>query len=310
MAIVSLQKGKQQPDAEATGQRVTAEEIWILQLDSHTLPIEVVLLINNLSSNNSYNFPVVGNGHSSYSSLISVGFSPKQKDSSYTYYEISVSFDNDRGTVDSSVAPQDEQPSYAFDFVDNVLVIERDTETDEVIANTAGTPIIVTENVPFLRCTIVRNESDYDHKKAKEYIGTINSTGARILGKQFDKETCKLDRWSGVTAYDNEGELYWRITYEILIKDDGFARELIMKGYLAKTDNGDLKPAASSKGWSAGQELKLNEQGKFYALSDQSDPTKFTTKTFNTLRKTSWPSRLGLGSSPASSIDVTTLGLT
>ena len=42
------------------------------------------------------------------------------------------------------------------------------------IANTNGRPIVVTETRTLLRFTMVRNESDYDPKRARKFMDTIN----------------------------------------------------------------------------------------------------------------------------------------
>lgn len=304
MSVVSLTRDKNQPPCNFTGSTKEASENWTLKVSENLVPIQAQLLIESISRdvNNSYGFSVIGKGHPYDSSLIAVGYNTAQREpTSFTIYDITISFTNSRSSINSSVSPLDAAPNISYDMVDNVVVVEFDQENpnaNKPIQNSAGTPIILTENEPMIRCTIVRQENNYSARRALSYAGTVNSGSVRIVGETFAAGTAKLERWTGSNQYDANGRLYWSVTYQILFRDEGFVRKVIDKGLL----DINKRPPVSSKGFKANTEYKLNGAGSFMSNEDQADPTKSAVLEFNTLRVSNWGPPTRLGSNPTSDI--------
>lgn len=308
MAITSLYLAESQPAPSITAQIISLTESWILITDTFTTPAGVVSLL--LANDGKFGFPRIGDVNSALPSVVATKYTPKLASTSYTQYVVSVDFSNSSSNIQNSLDPKQVEPSYVFDWVDSIQVIDTDTDDARPIINSAGTPVILTENRPSLKLTIVRNESDFDHKLASQHIGRVNSSKATILGKSFDKRTMKLDRWSGAAQYDVEGELYWKVTYEILIRDPkilslrdgqalGFRREFLNVGTVNVQGN---KPA----GLEPSKEYKLDITGNFFTIAEQIQKEKTSYEVYSTLYESNWTTQIGFKSRPSTEI----LGLT
>jgi hypothetical protein len=308
MATISeFYRANEQGDVQITGTTTSAIENWFIKFpeSDKMTSIKLGVVLKGLSKDNAYGFTVIGQTHPDDSSLVAVGYSPQSVvDESHSVYKITVNFSNDRGTVNNSTDPLEAQPNISYDLVDNIVVVETEqsgANEGNAIQNSAGKPIVLTEDEPFLRCTIVRNEDDYKAKTAKGHFGRVNTGSVTIVGETFAAGTCMLNRWTGSNQYDNNGNLYWSVTYEIIIRDEGFIRNVVDKGLVDK--NG--KSAPVSAGFINGEEYKLDGNGSFLSKEEQSDPTSVSILPFNTKKTSNWGKPTRLGASPSDQIILT-----
>ena len=150
---------------------------------------------------------------------------------------------------------------------------------------------------------MVRNENDFDPKRARRFMGTLNDGSVKLAGKTFPSGSCKLELWAGVSNYDSNGGLYWAVTYQVLIDEDGgFARSFINRDVVDAKGKG---ASATVKGLLSNTEYKLDASGEFLSKADQQDPTKFhEVGPFSTLKESSWGRATRLGSSPSGDLNI------
>jgi len=312
MAITKLYRKDTQPPVTRNEASTQANEEWFLVADEALIPIEVDVLVASLSSNNEFNFLIVGQTHPANPSLVVtqavVGMAA---DKTFTKYTITTTLTNNKASIDSSVKPSRAQDSYNFGRADYEDIVTTTTYASRAktglkaaagtsIENTNGRGIIVSESKNLIRAVIIRNEDDYDLGIAAEHKGKINEGRVTIVGSTFQAGQCKLVEWAGQDAYDSEGKLYWRVTYEILISDDPafFERSFVMRG----TVDANGKPADIAAGYISDTDYKLDADGFFLSLADQKDPTKFISKSFATIEQSKWGPAIQLSDSPNENI--------
>jgi hypothetical protein len=109
-----------------------------------------------------------------------------------------------------------------------------------------------------------------------------------------------LQRWSGTNQYDADGNLYWQVTYEILINDGALSKSFLQKG---RVDKNGLAPAFAG-GTISSEEYKLDADGIFLDKDDQTNPEVINiTDEFLTIQVSDWGPAVRLQDSPASSIN-------
>lgn len=317
MAIIKLYRAKEQPAAKTSATSTDATESWVLHTDEPTRPVAVNFLLKNLESDNEYGFLIIGQIHPDDPSLTITGVAvTRTVDDTYSKYIVTTTMTNNNATINSRVTPSKAQDSWNFsnEAVDVQVTVTAGASkatgvditaaADEAIENTNGRGIIVFEKKYITRVVITRNESDYNLKTAAGHVGKVNSSSVRINGSSFPAGTCKLVKWAGADAYDSDGKLYWRVTYEILVTDDPafFERIFVMRGVVDATG----KPADIGAGYISDTEYKLDSSGSFLSLADQKDPKKFTSKSFVTIESSGWGPAVRLGSTPNSNLTTLT----
>lgn len=311
--IIGLERYKEQPGVSYTEASTTGSERWILTLDSNAKScIEVQKLVKSITQSNEFDFIIVGETHPDDASLTVTNFQITQINAdNFILYYVDSTLTNDTNSINSSVKPSKAQDSYNFSQVEYetvVSVTQADSLTGDekskigmAIQNSNGVAIIVTESKSIIRALITRSESDYDLDKAAAHVGRVNAGTVELVGSSFKKGQCKLVQWAGSDAYDSDGKLYWRVTYEILISDDNtfFEKEFIMQGVIDAA--GDPFPAAI--GVTSGESYKLDKDGFFFpTLAEQEDPTVFFARSFATLETSSWGPALRLSARPNDNI--------
>ena len=302
MAIVSLKIAGPQPASSTTGRTTNVVEDWVCILDGQSTPAGVLALLRNGVSQ--YNFPSITEGtqNAADETVKAVNLSVSRIDNTgdQSKFKATVTYTNNATTLEDSNDPLEAQPQISADYVDRIVIVEQDTVSGEQITNSAKTQIIVEENDPIQKVTITRNEDDYRLSDAKSHAGKLNEQAVTILGETFPALHCLLQRWSGTNEYDAEGNLYWSVTYEILISDTILTKSFIQKGSVDL--NG--KAAASSAGLLTNKEYKLGADGFFLERDEQEDPDIFfTTDDFTTIRVSDWGRAVRLQGSPADSIN-------
>lgn len=317
MKISKLYRAKEQPSAKTTSTTTTATENWILHTDEAAIPVQVNALVKALDEDNDFGFLISGQIHPDDASLTILGFTVSRAiDDTYSKYIVTTNMTNNNATINSNVTPSKAQDSWNFsnEQVDVQVTVTAGTSKntgnglkalkDEAIENTNGRGIIVFEKKYITRVVITRNENDYNLKIAAGHVGKVNSGSVGINGSTFSAGTCKLVKWAGADAYDSNGRLYWRVTYEILVTDDPafFERVFIMRGVVDASG----KPALIALGYISDTEYKLDENGDFLNIKDQSDPKKFTSKSFVTIESSGWGPAVRLQKSPNRNITTLT----
>lgn len=309
--IIALYRHKGQPQASSNNAVTSGSESWSITLDSNAEScIEVQKLVKSITSNNEFDFIVIGETHPKDESLTITHYQISQDDEdNFIKFTVNTTLTNNKGSIDDAVSPSQAQDTYSFSQVEYETVVTvtqsksnagNGAAKGAAIENTNGVGIIVTESKSILRALITRSEDDYDLDQAAAHIGRVNAGSVSLVGSSFGKGQCKLVQWAGSDAYDSDGKLYWRVTYEILISDDDtfFDKEFIMRGVIDK--NGKTFPGAI--GLSSDTSYKLQADGTFFSKADQVDPTKFFAKSFATLQSSSWGPSLRLSARPNSSI--------
>ena len=309
MAIILLERASIQPSTSTNGAITTAGEFWVLHFDEFTTPIQANVQVRALESGNEFDFLVVGDLHPDDNTLLITNFTIDRKvEATYTKYEVTTQMTTNSSAANASVKPSRAQDTYSFSHADYEIITSKttydsktgDTEAGEAIENTNGVGIINTETASVIRAVITRNEDDYDLKLASEHVGKINKGTVKLVGASFPAGHCRLIEWAGADAYDSEGSLYWRVTYEVIISDDPafFEKEYIMRG----TTNKRGETAPTVPGLIADTEYKLTADGEFFSKADQADPKKFFSKSFATLEESNWGPPVRLGTSPNANI--------
>lgn len=310
MSIIKLYRAEKQPTVTTNEASTQATESWHLVTDSFALPIQVDVLVKSLSSNNEFDFPIIGQTHPDNNSLVVTQVVVSRTDKTYTKHMLTTTLTNNKATIDGSVKPARAQDSYNFshaiyeDIVSNATYTSKAkvantlglANAGDAIENNNGVGIIVTEEKSIVRCVIVRNEDDYDLKTASEHVGKVNGDKLTLVGSTFKAGQCKLVEWAGQDAYDSDGVLYWRVTYEILVTDDPafFEKKFIMRG----TTNAQGETAPTVPGLISDTEYKLDAVGGFFLKDEQSDPKKFFAISFPTLEISNWGKAVQLSDSP------------
>jgi len=314
MAISALYRAKEQSPVKTSRSSNTASENWVLHTDSPSIPVQVNAFMKELDDDNPYGFLVVGQVHPDDESFVVTGFTVSRAvDDTYTKYIVITTMTNNQSVINDNVQPSRAQDSWNFSNaeVDSQVTrtvgaskVSNGAGNDEAIENTNGRGIIVFEPKTITRVVITRNEDDYNLKTAAKHVGKVNSSSVGINGSTFKAGSCKLLKWAGADAYDSAGQLYWRVTYEILVTDDEtfFEREFIMRGVVDK----DGKPADIAAGYISDTEYKLDESGYFMSLADQGNPKKFTSRSFVTVESSNWGSAVRLQASPNPNITTLT----
>ena len=275
--MATIEKLKAADKLTESGNVLTCTSPYLLVMNTASDVVEAYLALTSAGA------PALGAEHPSLSSLIvidrAVDHFKNQKDK----FTVIVSYSNQRTDIDeqSQENPLDLPASISMDQVDRQVPVEFDVETGLKIRNSAKRPFgAITENKPLTRITIQRNERNYNNTTANTMRNTINSSSFRIDGYTYDTGTVKLEKYFGDKQFDNEGNSYYRITYQMLVdEENGFVRKLI--------DRGDK----DINGASAGKNVPIDSQGAAFLsagefiLDPDAEPEIIDA---NTLRKASF----------------------
>lgn len=307
MAIVSLKISGPQPASSTTGRTTTVMEDWTCILSGQSTPAGVLALLRG--GQPSFSFPSITEGTQNTADptvkAVNLSVSRINNTGDQSIFKATVTYTNNTSTLNDSNDPLEAQPQISADFVDRIVLRERETvQTNGIfrqITNSAGTQIIVEENDPIQRVTITRNEEDFSLSESKGHAGKLNEQAVTILGDTFPAFHCLLQRWSGTNEYDADGNLYWSVTYEILISDEPLTKSFIQKGSIDLNGNA----ASSNPNLLTNKEYKLGADGFFLEKEEQEDPDIFfTTDDFVTINVSDWGRAVRLQARPASSINV------
>ena len=192
---------------------------------------------------------------------------------------------NEDGTVDPTTLP----PQISFSFSGKTVVADRaynvldpplDGKEDPTIAiqNSAGQPFDppVTEEKGNRIINIVRNETNdfYDPNLTEDLHDTINNRRIRIADVVLKKHQGRI-KISADDMFDEDGNKYWQVTYQIEVDRTGHFRLILDQGFMTfdsganklvaiLDDSADPQPIADPvKLDAAGQRLAVGGAPKF-----------------------------------------------
>ncbi len=219
-------------------------------------------------------------------------------------FDVTVEYSTPKGanaqrTKDEPTNPLLREPKIEWDFEDSTvpLYFEVDDrgnlDTRRPVVNSCGQPFepSVERDVSDLMLRVTRNEGDFDPVFALKIKNATNSD--KFLG--FDPNKCKIKRITAKQTSETQplpagqdGEettiFYWEVTYEIVIRQDGWRAQVINQGLMQTdvTDPTKLVPILA-KGQPVTEPVPLSANGTplapaadKVALSFQRNPkTKF-----------------------------------
>ena len=226
--MATIEKLKAADKFTESGNVLNCTSPYLLVMDAASNTVEAYLALTGVGA------PALGDEHPSLSSLLVIDRTIDHFKSQKDKFTVMVSYSNQRGEIDfqSQENPLDLPASISMDQVDRQVPVEFDVETGLKIKNSAKRSFgAITENKPLTRITIQRNERNYNNTTANTMRNTINKTSFRIDGYTYPVGTVKLEKYFGDKQFDNEGQSYYRITYQLLVnEEDGFVRQLIDRG--------------------------------------------------------------------------------
>jgi hypothetical protein len=280
--IVSLEVYHEQDGLDQNGNDITFSEKWLLLINTRSSPVVAHSLISALAVGNAYGFVPRNQPHPDNSALKSTGFRIERSNELGLKFIVYNTFSNSQADQADSSDPENDfdRATYRYEEVDNYVDVNIDPITDKIIAHTNGQSVIPAprESKPLTRIVITRNERNYSDKKASGYRNKLNRSPVKIKGEVYARRTAKLESWSAVTAFDQDGEEYFIHTYKVLINPDEHKRTFISAGIQNKAGRITV----------AGRPIKLKQDGSFYSLADQGDPEVFTSFSNYTLSEIDW----------------------
>jgi len=163
-------------------------------------------------------------------------------------------------------------------------VVEKD-RAGTAITNSAGDPFDppLTETRSRSLLTLSRNEATWDPDWPETYENSVNDASITICGKTAAAGTALIRSLGAVYAEAN-GYEYWRVTYAIAFKSDGWAREVLDAGYYRAKKAGETeRPRIERDGMAVTEPARLDGSGE--KLDDDSASVFLS---FNTKNAKDW----------------------
>ena len=282
MSIVGLARQSAKDNTDISGDEVTSGESWIMTLSA---PSSTVTAYNEIEAGGvSFGFPVRGASHSDLESLKMVDYSVEHKDDQQDMFTVTANYSNSREERDTNTStdPLDAPISYKYDQLDLAVPVLSDKDTGALILNLLGKPPLspFVENEPLTRITIVKNEYSYDNDKAEDIRNTVNKQKQKINGRVYTAGTVKLERFTGNNQFDQDNNEYYVVTYQVLIKKDGFKRTLMERSRTNKFGQAPVQLVRHDDG-----AAYLDEDGTYRELT--ADPKGLSSE-WATIESKSW----------------------
>jgi hypothetical protein len=284
-SIVSLKRSDNQPAPRRSGQSVTAQEEWCLELTERVHPITADVMLYSLGIPNVYGFPCFNNlPHPENGALLSTGYNTTRDRRAGYIFKVMVSYTTSIGTRTRSEDPTDADPLYRSENVDVEVELEIDPITNRMITNSTGSEPILPRLVgkeTLKRFIIVRNERRYNDIRSQETVNHLNSDPVAVNGRTYDPRTLLLEYWNGDPTFDSEGELYFVTTYRFLVDVKNLHKTKLIDLGTGPDKAGNLPPVGIVGG-RATRPNKLDGNGLYMSKADQEDPSKFVELEFHT----------------------------
>ncbi len=162
--------------------------------------------------------------------------------------------------------PLDRPPEVSWSFAQFQRVAEKDI-TGKAIVNSAGQafdpPVQIDDSRPV--CNIDRNEDAFDPTVIFQYKDAINSDALDIGGLAVLPGQAKMSNISARRQFENS-QFYWKVSYEIHIKSDGWALSILDQGLYKEGVNNKPTPCTDDAGNEVSVPVLLDGQGGQLAL--------------------------------------------
>lgn len=284
MAIVSLVRKNPPPEITRSGNLLTGTELWCLIVDTAVSPVGAEAQLSALVNGNAFGWMVVGvTPHPENPGLFATDFTVLREEKRTIQFDVTVSLTNDIEVVNQSRSALDADPVYDFPDVDTIVEVDVDPLTGEAIAASNGEPFFpkATRNGTDTRIIVTRNEADFDPREAKNYRSKLNKTDMQLDGRTYDARTLLLESWTGKTAVDTDGTIYYQVRYSFLYDPEFHVISYVDAG--VQRDKAGRWPQATGKVENKPFKFGRNEEGdgEYMERDRQEDPADFFEKSFN-----------------------------
>lgn len=203
------------------------------------------------------------------------------------------------GSTGTQRSPWHLPPEFSFDSSQYQRVVSKaylDTETGDdategpdaepskPIQNSAGVPFDppVQQEYGNIVIRISRNQRKFDPDSAYAYQDSINSNRLRVAGISIGKYEGRMRKISGTDAYTDDGQQFWKVSYEIEVNRRTHLREVLDAGFAEKEIDGSLtaieQAGAGGFAETVSQPSKLDGEGA--ALDPDAEPVYLQFRTF------------------------------
>lgn len=162
--------------------------------------------------------------------------------------------------------PLDRPPEVSWSFAQFQRVAEKDINGNAIV-NSAGQafdpPIQIDDSRPV--CDIERNEDAFDPDVIFAYKDAINADTLDIGGLTVAPGQAKMANISARRQFENS-QFYWKVAYQIEVKQDGWNLSVLDQGWYKKGQNGKLTPCVDDAGNEVTAPVLLDGQGGQLAL--------------------------------------------
>lgn len=137
-------------------------------------------------------------------------------------------------------------------------------EGNVIPMNSAFTPIDppLERDDSRLTLTITRNEASYDANLAINYHDAVNSDAFTVDGQNVLKGAAKIHAITGVKQYKGSCEPYYKVTYVIHFRADGWDQERIDAGFqVADIELGEIEVIRDKSGQPVSEPKRLDGNG-------------------------------------------------
>jgi len=263
MPVISIKEDWERRTMEETLDERTAIRVFTVKFDEGDNPV-IRLILTLLASTPTLSVPQKGDHYPGDDFLRVVKRTVKTYQGPFVY-EVTCNYLHRWGGGDEEAEdPLIKKPEISWLSAVTNEPIDRDIEGNAVM-NSAGEAFDppITKEFNDLVLRYVRNERNFNQRRASEYKGAISSDS--FLG--FAEGTVMCTVFDGQKIYDEKRGDYYQVTYEFQIRFDGWKRKIFDKGfgeYLGKNEDGspDWREILDKDGHKISEPAYLNGSGK------------------------------------------------
>ncbi|HEV7281058.1 MAG TPA: hypothetical protein VGN57_12710 [Pirellulaceae bacterium] len=168
----------------------------------------------------------------SYSTLTDKSADLEDEESSFKVWLVTCKYsteEKEKCSEDTIENPLQEPPKVSYGKQNITEAVQKD-KNDKPILNKAGEPFeqAVERTLSLRTISITRNESSFDEENAADFENTVNSSS--IWGKEKGTVLCESITAEGPNYYGSCLK-YWTVTYEFVVKKDGWKRKILNAGF-------------------------------------------------------------------------------
>lgn len=178
--------------------------------------------------------PDIGDDHPSDASIVT-SIAPERNEEHEGVWTIAVDYESpeDRETYERAkkLHPTDQEPIVEPDWVEVDVPLERAYQPGDSLGSPT-VPVTAASGAPFanrpvitkyrLNLRITKNFSSWNHSYWKKFKNTRNLNKVTYLGYTFDPGEALMRNIEPVPKRDEEGNAYWKVTFDILQDEENF----------------------------------------------------------------------------------------